>query len=402
MKPRLALPVRAGRFVLAALLLSLAAHLVPAQTAPPEGGSHNLHLFGSSVRTDGDVAGDYMGFGGQVAVDHKVGADATLAGGTVAVNAAIGDDLRVAGGTVTVKAPVGGELYAAAGDLRIATEGSVAGDAAVAGGNVAIDGRIGGSLRVAARTVVINGEVAGDVRINAQQVALGPKAKIGGALSVRSKEPMSRAEGAVVAGAVTDSGADSRRARRAERDGEDGHEHGGSSSRGWMPMGIGSVFGYLALLALAALMLWLAPRFAARAAAAVTGSPWRSLGLGLLLVLVIPLVAVLLVLTLLGIPFALALLAFYPLLTMLGFVVAAVALGQRLARGLRSAPVEPLPSVVTVPPKPTFGLAALGLLVLMLVGWLPFVGWLLLAVATLAGLGAVVLAIARARSAQPA
>ena len=278
----------------------------------------------------------------------------------------------------------------------------------MAGGNVAIDGRIGGSLRVAARTVVINGEVAGDVRINAQQVALGPKAKIGGALSVRSKEPMSRAEGAVVAGPVTDSRADSRRARRAERDVGDADEyHHGTTPRGWMPMGLGSVFGYLALLALAALMLWLAPRFAARAAAAVTGSPWRSLGLGLLLVLVIPLVAVLLVLTLLGIPFALALLAFYPLLTMLGFVVAAVALGQRLGGAFRSAPASsstptptPTPSVPALP-APGFGLAALGLLVLMLVGWLPFVGWLLLALATLAGLGAVVLAIARARRAQP-
>ena len=410
MKPLLALRIRAGRVGIAALLLSLAANLVPAQSAPPAGGSHNLHLFGSSVRTDGDVGGDYMGFGGHVAVDHKVGVDATLAGGTVEVNAAIGDDLRVAGGTVIVKAPVGGELYAAAGDLRLAPESSIAGDAAVAGGNVAIDGRIGGSLRVAARTVVINGEVAGDVRINAQQVALGPKAKIGGALSVRSKEPMSRAEGAVVVGPVTGSRADSRHARRAERDGADAdaYERGGSSSRGWMPMGIGSVFGYLALLALAALMLWLAPRFSARAAAAVAGSPWRSLGLGLLLVLVVPLVAVLLVLTLLGIPFALALLAFYPLLTMLGFVVAAVALGQRLARAFRSAPALPSPSTspstsaLPVPPAPSFGLAALGLLVLMLVGWLPFIGWLLLALATLAGLGAVVLAIARARRAQPA
>ena len=400
MKPLLALRVRAGRLAIAALLLSLAANLAPAQSAPPAGSSHNLHLFGSSVRTDGAVGGDYMGFGGRVAVDHQVGADATLAGGTIEVNAAIGDDLRVAGGTVVVKAPVGGELYAAGGDLRLAPEGSIAGDAAVAGGNVAIDGRIGGSLRVAARTIVINGEVAGDVRIRAQQVALGPKAKIGGALSVSSKEPMSRAEGAVVAGAVTDSRADSRSARRVEREADERDRHG-AFSHGWMPMGVGSVFGYLALLALAALMLWLAPRFAARAVAAVADSPWRSLGLGLLLVLAVPLVAVLLVLTLLGIPFALALLALYPLLTMLGFVVAAVALGQRLARAFRPAPAESSTSIPTSP-APGFGLAALGLLVLMLAGWVPFIGWLLLMLATLAGLGAVVLGIARARRAQPA
>ena len=406
----LAVRVRAwGLAAAAAALLMLAANIVPAQSAPPAG-SHNLPLFGQDVRTDGVVDGDYMGFGGHVAVEHRVGVDATLAGGTVEVNAPIGDDLRVAGGTVVIKAPVGGELYAAAGDLRLAPEGRVAGDAAVAGGNIAIDGRIGGSLRAAARTIVINGEVAGDVRLNAQQIALGPKAKIGGTLSYRSKEPMSRAEGAVVVGAVTDSSSE-RRARRAERDADAGVDDDGPMSRGWMPMGIGSVFGYLMLLALAALMLWLAPRFASRAAGAVAGSPWRSLGLGLLLVLAMPLIAVLLVLTLLGIPFALALLAFYPLLTLLGFVVAAVALGQRLSGAFRSAPAatspSPLPALapsalLPTAPAPSFGLAALGLLVLMLLGWLPFIGWLLLSLATLAGLGAIVLAIARGRRAQPA
>ena len=411
MKSLLACRSRAGRAALAALLLALTAPTVPAQQSPAPAASHNLHLFGSDVRTDGRVDGDYMGFGGHVAVDHAVGADATLAGGSVEVNAPIGDDLRVAGGTVVVKGPVGGEFYGAAGDLRLTPEARIVGDAAVAGGNIAIDGRIGGSLRAAARTIVINGEVAGDVRINAQQIALGPKAKIGGTLSVRSSEPMSRAEGAVVVGAVTDSSGE-RRARRAERDADAGYDDDRMSRR-WMPMGVGSVFGYLMLLALAALMLWLAPRFASRAADAVAGSPWRSLGIGLLVVIVVPLVVVLLVLTLLGIPFALALLAFYPLLTMLGFVVTAVALGRRVGGAFRSSPATPSlstsPAVsasasdTATPASPAlrFGTAALGLLVLMLLGWLPFIGWLLLALATLAGLGAVVLAIARARSAAP-
>ncbi len=362
------------------------------------------------MRTDADVAGDYMGFGGQVTVAHRVGVDATLAGGTVQVSAPIGDDLRVAGGTVVVKAPVGGEWYGAAGDLRLTPEGSIAGDAALAAGNLAIDGRIAGSLRAAARTIVINGEVAGDVRLNARHIALGPKARIGGALSYSSTEPMIRAEGAVVAGAVTDSRAESRRTERDARAAEADLDEARHGEHRWLPMGLGSVFGYLMLLALAALMLWLAPRFAGRAAAAVAGSPWRSLGLGLLLVVVVPLVAVLLVLTLLGIPFALALLAFYPLLTMLGFVVAAVALGQRLRRGFGAAPIAAIPSdaaslqpapAPAPTPTPSVGLAALGLLVLMLLGWLPFVGWLLLTVATLAGLGAVVLAIARGRRPEP-
>ena len=99
---------------------------------------------------------------------------------------------------------------------------------------------------------------------------------------------------------------------------------------------------------------------------------------------------------------------------MLGFVVTAVALGRRVGGAFRSGPattslsISPAVSasasdtVTPASPALRFGTAALGLLVLMLLGWLPFIGWLLLALATLAGLGAVVLAIARGRSARPA
>ena len=158
-------------------------------------------------------------------------------------------------------------------------------------------------------------------------------------------------------------------------------------AHGYLPLGIGSVFGYLVLLAMAALLVWLAPRFSARAADAIAASPWRALGLGLLLVLAVPLLVLLLVLTLLGIPLALAVLAFYPMFMMLGFVVGALFVAQRLARMPRAAPAAP-----------RLGWVALALLLLMLLGWLPFVGWLLLTLTTLAGLGAFVLALLRGRA----
>ncbi|MEO7151302.1 MAG: hypothetical protein ABIX46_06280, partial [Burkholderiaceae bacterium] len=160
--------------------------------------------------------------------------------------------------------------------------------------------------------------------------------------------------------------------------------------RGWLPLGIGSVFGYVVLLAVAAVLVWLMPRFSARATEAVASAPWRVLGLGLLLVVTVPLVVILLVLTLLGIPLALAVLAFYPLLMMVGFAIGAVFVGERLSRSLRAgAPLTP---------ASRFGYTALGLLLLMLLGWLPVVGWLLLTAVTLAGLGAIVLALVRGRS----
>ncbi|MEO7150332.1 MAG: hypothetical protein ABIX46_01280, partial [Burkholderiaceae bacterium] len=244
---------------------SAAAPTLPPAREAERATSHNLHLFGGSVRTDGAVDGDFTGFGGRVSVDHPIGVDATLAGGSVEINAPVGDDLRVAGGSVTISAPVGGELYGAAGNLRLASTGRVAGDAALAAGSLAIDGTIGGSLRAAAQSIVINGEVVGDVRLTAERIALGPKARIGGAFSYRSQEPLNLAEGAVIGGAVSAEPAKARRPHERERGLSDEARH----RRGWLPLGIGSVFGYVVLLAVAAVLVWLMPRFSARATEAV-------------------------------------------------------------------------------------------------------------------------------------
>ena len=344
----------------------------------------NVQVAGGSVRTNGAVAGDFTAFGGRVAVDHAVGADATLAGGSVEVRAPVGDDLRVAGGDVNIASAVGGELYAAGGNVALAGSGSVARDASLAGGSVTIDGRIAGRLRVAARHIVINGEVAGDAWLRAERIDLGPGAKIGGALSYRSTLPLRQAEGATVAGGAV--------AEDADLD-DDRHTgmHSGDMPGMSAPFWFASTFGFVGLLAVAALFALLLPGFSARVADAVGRSPWRAIGLGVATLVALPLLALLLVLTLLGIPLGIAVMAAYPLLWLLGFVAGVLFVAQRIRTVSRAG--APASSAATI------GFVALALLLVMLLGWLPFVGWLALLALTVAGLGACVLELVRGRRA---
>lgn len=378
----------AARLATVALVGTLAP--IPAPAAAPVATvatQRNVYQAGASVRPAGPVDGDFIGFGGRVVVDQAVKGDALLAGGAVEVRAPIGDDLRAAGGDVRLDASVGGEFDAAGGNVVLAASAQVAQGAAIAGGQVTIEGRITGPLKVSAQRVVVNGEVTGDVRLLAERVELGPKARIGGALSHASRVFL-RADGAVVAGTVSrDESGEQGEAAPPRAPAQDRMWHGRYSGPSW----VGGAFGYLGLLAAAAVFVLVFPKFTRDAPDTIRTSPWMSLAVGLGVLAGVPLLAVVLILTLLGIPLGLAALSLYPLMLLLGYLTGVLFVAQRGRAALRRDGTASF--------KSTMAFTALALLLLMLVAWLPMVGALVIFVTTIAGLGACVLTWQRRRPA---
>ncbi|MDE2297752.1 MAG: hypothetical protein KGK18_06260, partial [Burkholderiales bacterium] len=310
--------------------------------------------------------------------------DALLAGGSVDVRAPVADNLRAAGGDVAIDSSVGGELLAAGGDVTLTRSAQVAQGAALAGGLVTIDGKIVGKLRAAARRIVVNGEVTGDARLIAEQIELGPTARIDGALSHASRELM-RADGAYIGGPIT-------------RD--EGHDRDHGFDRQWQrqwqfsgPWWIGLLVGYLGLLAAAAVLVLLFPKFSADAPQMIRAAPWRALALGMAVLVGVPVLAVLLFITLLGIPLGIAVFALYPLLLLAGYLLGVLFLAQRARAALSGDAAASL--------RTTLGFAALALLALALIGRLPVVGALVGFITTIAGIGAGVLEWRRRRQLPP-
>jgi hypothetical protein len=215
---------------------------------------------------------------------------------------------------------------------------------------------------------VIDGTVDGDLSVHAGTLTVGPNARIAGRLTYQAREPLQQDARAVVGGSVV-------REPLPER----------AAAPPPAPRSSGRVGGLLWLVGLAlAGAVWrlVFPRVADGAEAGLARLPWRSLGIGALVVLAAPPAALLLMITIVGAPLALALLAAYGLVLLLGYLVAAGALGDRLLRATGAAPT------------PTFArrwLAfVLALLALILTGLLPVVGWLVSLAAVMAGAGALV------------
>jgi cytoskeletal protein CcmA (bactofilin family) len=300
------------------------------------------------------------------------------------MRAPVGDDLRAAGGDVSIESSIGGEVHAAGGNITLTRTAQVAQGATLYGGNVVVDGKVAGSLKASAQKIVLNGEVGGDARLIGEQVELGPQARIAGALSYAAAGELKKAEGATIGGAVT---RDERRTDKAMRE---RHREMHFEGPGW----IGSVFAFLGLLACAAVFLLVFPVFSAQAQEGVGTSPWLALAVGFGTLLGVPVLAVLLMITLLGIPLGIAVFALYPVLLLVGYVVGVLFIARRAQRAMR--PAAPESFAVRI------GFFALALLLVMLLSRLPFVGALVLFLVTLAGIGACVLELYRRRQAPQA
>jgi cytoskeletal protein CcmA (bactofilin family) len=238
----------------------------------------DLYASGGLVRVEGTVLGDLVAAGGQVQVPGQIRGDVTAAGATVDISGRIGGDARVAAGRVTVGGPVAEDLVVGAGQVTLTPSATVGQDLVFGAGQMTVDGRVIGSVLGSTGSYTCHGSV-------------------GGSEDVRVERPQRKPAAPTLGDRIL---------------------HG--------------VQRLIAVLAVAALLLWLLPRLLTGAAAAVRRRPLTSLGVGLLglvaavvTAIAVPVVAVLLavVLGLLGLGglVALVLAAAATALVVLGFLL---------------------------------------------------------------------------------
>lgn len=358
------------------LTLCLAAGVAPCGAAAGQARA-NVYRTSGSVELDKPVDGDLFAAAGRVRVTQPVAQDAMLAAGDIAVQAPVGQDLRAAAGHIAVGARIGGEARLAGGDVRLEPQAEISGPLWVTAGHVELLGRAGDGVNVHAGKLVVAGEVAGDVQAAAEQIELQPGARVHGRLRYASPQEARVAPGAVVAGGI-EREAEAQPAARSPQ----------------APAGMLAVFWIAGLFAAGTLWWLLFPSYARSAQAQLQDAPVPSLAFGAATLLGIPLLAMLLTMTIVGAPLALALMAAYALVLLAGYLVVASLLAERLlqTRKQTSASI-----------RSRLGALALALLLLVLASLLPVVGWLLVLAALMAGTGALVrLGVGKHRAARTA
>lgn len=295
------------------------------------------------------------------------GAGASIhAGGNMEINEATSSGLYVAGGRITVSAPVGGKTRIAAGRVEI-EPGAALKDAAIAGGRVTVRGPVDGDLRVAGGRVTLDGPVSGNASVAAGTLELGPNARIEGSLKFRG-EQLDRDPAAVVKGNVV---------------------HSARGSRSWEGRGgMGKAAGWavwtLGLMVLAAIIAGALPGATRRMEDELRARPWLASLFGIVALICIPIAAVLVMITVIGIPVGLLALLGYVALLVIGYVTASVVLGGLLLGRFKSGAATQTAWRV--------GAAVAVMLVIAALGRVPFVGGLVAFTALVIGVGVIVAA----------
>jgi cytoskeletal protein CcmA (bactofilin family) len=323
-----------------------------------------LLAMGQTVTIDGNINGDLLAFGREVIVRGNVTGNLVTGAQRITIEGTVGgsvlggaEDLTLANGRI------GGNLYGFGNDVEITAGANVTGNAIAGAESVDVDGRVGVDLRGFGKTVNVSGAVEGDVDAYAGTVTLASTARVGGNVRghVDTAGDLSVASGAAVGGSVDEQLVE--REQRRNPYATFGYYFG-------QVVRVGAMF--LAGLLLLAVFPVLRDVSLPNAMAVL-----RSGGIGLAAAVTMPVAAVLLCITVVGIP--LGLLTF--VLGAIGLFFAKIVLAQIIGRAVFRAPQAPPHYAATL---------ITGLLITIVAINLPWFGGIANFVLTLVGFGIIV------------
>lgn len=349
----------------------------------------DLYVAASEIYMDGTVTGDLIAAGRTIVINGTVTGDAMLAGASIQMNGRVEGDMRAAGAEVDVAGTIGEDLIAAGGGstmipfgagnqtlapgVHLSDSARIGGDAVLGGGSGNIGGTIAGKLWLGMGTATLAASVAGDATIASQSIDVANTAAIGGTVRYTTSAANPALEAIAKTAVYTPPTPEQR------------------------PDPVAALFTWLLrttlVLAGFALLAWLimrlAPRLLTGPASTLAAQPGRAGLYGLLAALLfifLPLASALLMFVMVlfwgwfpGVVLGLALFSVLAMLWVFSPLITGLWIGRRLA---------------VVFGRETNDLVALlgGVLLLALLGRIPFVGWLVSLVSFVLALGALIVA----------
>lgn len=320
-----------------------------------------------------DIGGSVFYWGQGATIDGTIGNNAVIGGAsaTLEESGRVEGDLVAFAGNIAIDGEVMRDVYAWSGEVRFGPNARVHGNVTAFTGSLRIDGAVYGVVRGGGGRTVVLGEV-GSLDLEAGTLTLGPEAVVHGDIVYRSNEEAEIDPGARVGGQII------RNVEQPDDEAQDADPASGGITfwsvawRGWR---------YLATLLVGLTALLLGGAGARAPARRLLHAPASALGFGFVAAIVVPvaclLAIVLLVTAILGVVGGLL----FVIAIYLGGLVTAQAAGTWLLRKVTAG-------------EPSEYLAlALGLLLLMPLAWIPYVGFLLRIFAAVLGLGAIYLAL---------
>ncbi|HMP77341.1 MAG TPA: hypothetical protein PKE12_13685 [Kiritimatiellia bacterium] len=330
---------------------------------------HQLVINAAQVDLKGRVLDDVFLLAQRATLSGEADGAVWMLGGELHAPGRVNGHLRAIAQNLSISGRLDRDLSALASVMRVATNALVEGRLDAIAEQVSLEGRFGGRVRILARSATIGGTYAEDVRVIAEDIVVLPGTRIAGNLVYTSNKELFLDRSVLLGGELARSAREAPPARDLAA-----HLQGAA------------LHGAKAMAALVAGLVFLAlfPGYAGRATRHLQRSSFRCSLTGLAGLIFLPLAAILLMVTLVGLPLGLIVAAAWGSLLYLAKVIVALAVGSMLLR--RSGPQR----------FPHVALALLtGLAALYTATFIPVIGGALSLVVGILGLGGLLLALNR-------
>ncbi|MCL5986293.1 MAG: hypothetical protein M1371_06975 [Actinobacteria bacterium] len=338
----------------------------------------DLYVVGGTIQVNGVVNGDLVAAGQNISVAGDIRDDGIVAGGQLNIGGRIGQSVRAAGGFLTVTSQVGKDIIVAGGIINVNPGGEVAGKTLATGGQITLNGKFNGDVNVSGGQVTLKGEYLGDVKIESDDITIGPGTRISGDLTYTSANKAKIDESTQITGKVEQIVPERAKAAEAGRAGA-----AAITATSVASMILWAFIRKLVMFAMAfvvsLIFVYGFPKRTKMAMEIFVKSPWKSLGIGFLTLIVIPIGSIILMLTVVGLPIGLFALAVYPFMLYVTKIIVGISIGDLILNSKRSKPLHPLLSVLV------------GLAILFVLWLIPVFSFVVTILVWSFGLGALIL-----------
>lgn len=341
----------------------------------------DTYVTGEQLNQAFQSSGDTFLAGRTIEAGGAVGGDLHVTGFDLAVSTAAAEDLYAAGLNVLINSTVAHDLTAVGLSLRTATPSITQGNARLFGNSVTIDGPVKGALMVTGRDVILNSVIIGDARIVAQTLSFGPEAQVKGTLTYSATEEIT----------VPERVASRDRVVFQMRSGGDIWAEWDSIKQE-MPVFptfasvlFGSVVTLLFFLALGALMLGFMPKRLSRLRRSIVDAPGQTFMLGVIGLSMMFGMVLIVALTVVGLPFVPIIVLGILVAWVFGYALGAYGVAMRIWSGFGGADD---PSTLA-----RLLIFAAAIIIVGLLNFIPFVGWIVNYTLVLLGVGALTRAL---------
>lgn len=335
--------------------------------------TEDVYLAGGNVTIQQDVEGDLFIAGGNVTVNGIVNGDLFIAGGTVILNGSVTDDLRMIGGSLSLNGNVDGDMIVLGGSVDLNKEIVVAGDLVVLAGSANVYGTVNRSIRGIMGRLTLGGTVNGDVDVRVtEKLVLLNSAHIFGNIKYFAPEKIED-HGGLIDGELS--------FNEILSSGEKVKEGVKKFfNKGYL---VGKLWSFFALLLVGLFMIWLVPNGLQRTSDQIKKEPFKSFGMGFLVFVVGGMASMISIFTVIGVQLGFIMMAFLFILGELARVISAYWLGTLIIHTTSAKKVSSRRLFWI-----HFGVLALGLFLMKLIGMIPMVGWIAGFVFLMMGAGA--------------